>query len=73
MKKTNEQEWAELMLKMDLQSQSGSIWTDEKSELQKEKKPTIYHRPDFGSMTLDPDPVYYNGKVVDRFPPQIVD
>lgn len=73
MKKTNEQEWAELMLKMDLQSQSGSIWTNEKSELQKEKKPTIYQHPDFGSITLDPDPVYYNGEVVDRFPPQIVE
>lgn len=73
MKKTNEQEWAELMLKMDLQSQSGSIWTDEKSELQKEKKPTIYQHPDFGSITLDPEPVYYNGEVVDRFPPQIVE
>lgn len=73
MKKTNEQEWAELMLKMDLQSQSGSIWTDEKSELQKEKKPTIYQHPDFGSITLDPDLVYYNGEVVDRFPPQIVE
>ena len=73
MEKNTEKEWAKLMLEMDLQSQSGSIWTDEKSELQKEKTTTIYQSPDFGSMTLDPDPVYYNGKVVDRFPPQIVD
>ena len=73
MEKNTEKEWAKLLLEMDLQSQSGSIWTDEKSELQKEKTTTIYQSPDFGSMTLDPDPVYYNGKVVDRFPPQIVD
>jgi hypothetical protein len=73
MEKITEKEWAKLMLEMDLKSQSGSIWTDEKSELQKEKKTTIYQRPDFGSITLDPDPVYYNGKVVDRFPPLIIE
>ena len=73
MEKITEKEWAKLMLEMDLQSQSGSIWTDEKSELQKEKTTTIYQSPDFGSMTLDPDPVYYNGEVVDPFPPQIVE
>ena len=31
--KTTAKDW----LKMDLKAQSGSIWTDEKSELQKEK------------------------------------
>ena len=73
MEKNTEKEWAKLMLEMDLQSQSGSIWTDEKSELQKEKTTTICQSPDIGSMTLDPDPVYYNGEVVDRFPPQIIE
>ena len=67
MEKNTEKEWAKLMLEMDLQSQSGSIWTDEKSELQKEKTTTIYQSPDFGSMTLDPDPVYYNEKLLIRF------
>ena len=46
MEKNTEKEWAKLMLEMDLQSQSGSIWTDEKSELQKEKTTTIYQSPD---------------------------
>jgi hypothetical protein len=72
MENNNENQMAKLMLEMDLKSQSGSIWTDEKTGLQKEKT-TIYQRPDFGSITLDPDPVYYNGEVVDRFPPQIVE
>ena len=73
MEKITEKEWVKLMLEMDLQSQSGSIWTDEKSELQKEKKPTAYQLPVFGSITLKPDPVYYNGKIVNEFPPQIID
>ena len=73
MEKITEKEWAKLMLEMDLQSQSGSIWTDEKSELQKEEKRIVYQLPDFGSISLKPNPVYYNGKIVDAFPPQSID
>ena len=46
-------------LKMDLQMQSGSIWTDEKSKLQKEKE---YKTPHFPPMILSPDPVKYGDK-----------
>lgn len=47
-------------LKMDLQMQSGSIWTDEKSNnLQKEKE---YQPPKDQPGILAPDPVKYNGK-----------
>ena len=71
MEKITEKEWAKLMLEMDLKSQSGSIWTDEKSELQKEKKPTIYQLPDYEPLILT-DPGYYNGKIVDFFLPTII-
>ena len=33
-----EKKWAKTMLKLDLEMQSGAIWTDEKSQLQKEQK-----------------------------------
>ena len=33
-------------LKMDLEMQSGSIWTDEKSKLQKQKKAKAYELPE---------------------------
>ena len=39
--------------------QSGSIWTDEKSKLQKEKE---YKTPHFPPMILSPDPVKYGDK-----------
>ncbi|WP_312751101.1 hypothetical protein [Epilithonimonas hominis] len=73
MKKATKKEWTKLMIEIDLQSQSGSIWTNEKSELQKEEKRVVYELPDFGSVSLKPDPVYYNGKIVDAFSPQIID
>lgn len=37
-KKPTEKTTSEDFLKMDLQMQSGSIWTDEKSKLQKKKR-----------------------------------
>ena len=73
MEKITEKEWAKLMLEMDLKTQSGSIWTDEKSGLQKENKITNYQILDFKPHILKPDPIYYNGKIVDSFPPQIID
>lgn len=33
--------WAKAMLKLDLEMQSGAIWTDEKSGLQKEEKEDV--------------------------------
>lgn len=35
---STEKSWAKAMLKLDLEMQSGAIWTDEKSGLQKEEK-----------------------------------
>lgn len=36
-----EKSWAKAMLKLDLEMQSGAIWTDEKSQLQKEEKEEV--------------------------------
>lgn len=38
MENTPEKSWAKTMLELDLEMQSGAIWTDEKSQLQKEQK-----------------------------------
>lgn len=57
-KLTTAQDW----LKMDLKSQSGSIWTDEKSKLQKEKKSQPYEKPNLPPHILMPDTEDY-GKV----------
>ena len=35
---STEKSWAKKMLELDLEMQSGAIWTDEKSQLQKEQK-----------------------------------
>lgn len=57
MEESPEKSWAKTMLKLDLEIQSGAIWTDEKSQLQKEQKSDL----------LKPDPVYYNGhEIIDR-------
>lgn len=38
MENTHQKSWAKTMLELDLEMQSGAIWTDEKSQLQKEQK-----------------------------------
>lgn len=66
-KTTTAQDW----LEMDLKAQSGAIWTDEKTGLQKEKK--NYTIPISEPQLLKPDPIYYNGKEVEITPPIILD
>ena len=73
MENATNKEWAKLMLEMDLKSQSGSIWADEKSRLQKEKEIISYAIPKTNVQILKSDPVYYDGKEVNMFPPQILE
>lgn len=68
-KKTTAQDW----LQLDLKAQSGSIWTSEKSGLQKKNKVKPYQAPKEKSQLLHPDPVLYNGKIVQLDTPQIID
>lgn len=64
MKKENEKTTAKDWLKMDLEMQSGAIWTAEKSKLQKEKKIKPYKILDSDPSILKPDPMKYNGKEI---------
>lgn len=57
--KTTAKDW----LKMDLKAQSGSIWTDEKSKLQKKNKYKISE----SAMVLKPDPIKYGGKEIPEY------
>lgn len=58
--KTTTKDW----LKMDLKAQSGAIWTDEKSKLQKKNKYKISE----SAMVLKPDPIKYGGKEIPEDP-----
>lgn len=59
-KKTTAKDW----LKMDLEMQSGAIWTAEKSKLQKKKKIKPYKILDSDPCILKPDPMKYGGKEI---------
>ena len=50
-------------LKMDLEMQSGSIWTDEKSKLQKQKKAIDYELPEEPNF-IDVEIGTYDGKPI---------
>ena len=70
MKKENEKTTAKTWLKMDLEMQSGSIWTDEKSGLQKEKN---YPAQNYKPHILKPDPIKYGDKIILPNVGQIID
>ena len=54
---------AETWLKIDLEMQSGSIWTDEKSKLQKQKKAKAYELPEEPNF-IDIEIGTYDGKPI---------
>ena len=57
---STEKSWAKKMLELDLQMQSGAIWTDEKSQLQKEQKSDPADENPFSINESDDDGVYYD-------------
>lgn len=59
MEESPEKRWAKAMLKLDLEMQSGAIWTDEKSQLQKEQKSDPEDENPFPINESDYDGVYY--------------
>lgn len=63
-KTTNANTW----LKMDLEMQSGSIWTDfkdgENDDAEKENPDVFYKMPIDKTLILDGDPMVYNGKII---------
>lgn len=61
-------EWAKKMLELDLQAQSGAIWTEEKSGLNAERKSKDYEVEDQDPVLLVPDSVCYNGKEIKNIP-----
>lgn len=73
-----EKEWAKKMLDLDLAMQSGSIWTDEKSGLQKEKKSDFDFDNSFPNNDSENDEIYYEGSngtriYMDAYKPMILD
>lgn len=66
-KSTTAKDW----LEMDLKAQSGAIWTDEKSGMQKKKKIQNYENPKSPTSILLPDPVKYGGKEIPDIPQTI--
>lgn len=64
MEKSEKIEWAKKMLELDLKGQSGSIWTEEKSGNDAEKKIKQYSVNENDGDVLLPDPVFYNGKII---------
>ncbi len=60
MEESPEKSWAKTMLKLDLEMQSGAIWTDEKSQLQKEQKSDPADENPFPINESDDDGVYYD-------------
>lgn len=59
MEESPEKRWAKAMFKLDLEMQSGAIWTDEKSQLQKEQKSDPEDENPFPIIESDDDGVYY--------------
>lgn len=60
MEESPEKSWAKAMLKLDLEMQSGAIWTDEKLQLQKEQKSDPADENPFPINESDDDGVYYD-------------
>ena len=71
MKKENEKTTAKTWLKMDLEMQSGAIWTDEKSGMQKKEKK--YNVQPKKPMLLTPDPTKYGDMEIKPNVGQIID
>lgn len=57
---STEKSWAKKMLELDLDMQSGAIWTEEKSKLQKEEKSDPEDENPFPINESDDDGVYYD-------------
>lgn len=72
MDNTPKKVWAKKMLEVDLQAQSGAIWTEEKSGLNAERKSKDYKVEDQYPVLLVPDSVFYNGKEVKCTMPSLI-
>lgn len=68
----SKKEWAKKMLELDLKAQSGAIWTEEKSNLNAERKSKDYEVEDQDPILLLPDSVFYNGKEDEYIIPGLV-
>ena len=71
MENPKEKTTAKTWLKMDLEMQSGAIWTDEKSGMQKKEKK--YNVQPKKSMLLTPDPTKYGDNEIMPNVGQIID
>ncbi|WP_028123282.1 hypothetical protein [Epilithonimonas tenax] len=61
MKKTTQKKWAQIMLEMDLKSQEGSIWIEEKCK----KEPVIKNNGKVLKADIfSPNPICCNEKVI---------
>lgn len=60
----SKKEWAKKMLELDLKAQSGAMWTEEKRDLNAERKTKNYDVKDEYPDLLVPDPICYNGEEI---------